>query len=117
MFGNPAEKVPVRLSAEHFCAVAIAMKKARGKDTPSLRAGFGLKFFQRCHGNAVSAVEMVKDLKELGSHLMVRARALGLGAGLLGLWLRGCGGAYSFMNSHGLPDLLSGELRLGRVRC
>jgi hypothetical protein len=33
---------------------------------------------------------------------------------VMGLRLRRRIGAYSFMNSHGLPDLLSGELRLGR---
>jgi hypothetical protein len=35
----------------------------------------------------------------------------------LGLRLRGWIGAYSFMNSHGLPASVAGELRLGRVRC
>jgi hypothetical protein len=36
---------------------------------------------------------------------------------VVGMKLREWIGVCSFMNSHGLPASIAGELRLGRVRC
>jgi hypothetical protein len=109
--GEDAEQVAVGLGAQDLGAAAIAVEKARGEDA----VGFGFQLVERVQGKAVSAVEAAQDFKDLGFALPVGTRTPGFG--LLGLRLRGWFGAYNFVNSHGLPDLLSGELRLGRVRC
>ena len=87
--GEETEQVVVGLGAESFCTVAVVMQKARRKGTRRVLAVFVFKMIERGQGNAVSAVEMAKRLKEVGFQLM------------FGLTLRGWIGAYSFMNSHG----------------
>ena len=90
VFGDQPEQVAVGLGAQHLGAAAIAVQKARGEDTRAVfaLAGFGFKFVERGQGNAVSAVEVAENVKDLGFGLvLVGTRALGF-AGCLG---RGCG--------------------------
>jgi hypothetical protein len=125
--GHQPQQVMVGLRPERFRAMAEIAQAVSGKDASGLiilqvrrasAAVFAFQFVQRGQGNPVSAVKVAENIKDLGFQLVaVSVRALGLG---IPVWARGLRlriGAYSFINSHGLPDLLSGELRLGRVRC
>ncbi len=106
--GKNAEQVAVDKRAERLGAVAVIAQAGGGEDCRSFQMGLVLQLLKRGQGKPISAVQLVESLKKLGFELSVRAAARRLRQGI---------GAYSFMNSHGLPDLLSGELRLGRVRC
>lgn len=104
--GKNAEQVAVDQRAKRLGAVAVVAQAGSRKDARILASV--LKPIERGKRGAIATVELAKSVKELGFCMRVRAAALKLRRGI---------GAYSFMNSHGLPDLLSGELRLGHVRC
>jgi hypothetical protein len=99
--GEEPEQVAVGLGAESFGAVAVVMQKDGSEGAARVLAVSDFKAVERGQGNAVSTIEVAERLKEIGFQLMVRVVAVGFG--LLGLWLRGWIGAYSFMNSHQLP--------------
>jgi hypothetical protein len=105
--GKNAEQVAVDQGTERLSTVAVIAQAGGGKDCWPFQAGLVLELLERGQGKTISTVQLVESLKKLGFELKVRAAARRLRRGI---------GAYSFMNSHGLPDLLSGELRLGRVR-
>jgi hypothetical protein len=111
--GHEPQQIMIGLRAERFRAMAEIAQAVLGKDAPGLsirqvcRASatvFAFQLVQRGQGNAVSAVQMAENVKDLGFQLVVvSARALGPGVTVMGLWLREGIGAYSFINSHGLP--------------
>jgi hypothetical protein len=83
--GQGRKQLMVGYGAELFCPVSQAAQRWMREDT----------LFQPGEvdqGDAVSAVEVVEDVKELGFVLLVRAAVLGV--------LHRRIGAFSFMNSH-----------------
>jgi hypothetical protein len=72
------EKVTVGLGAKSFCAVAIFMQKDGCEGAGCVQPVFGFKPIKRGQGNAVSAIEMAKRVKELSFQLMVRATLIQL---------------------------------------
>jgi len=114
MSGDQAKQIAVGFSLQRFSASVEFAQRGSSKNAQCIfcpRTGFGpaaifdFQFIERSQGNAVAAVEVAEDFKDLGFELMI------------GLKLRGGMGVCSFMNSHGLPASIAGQLRLGRVRC
>ena len=114
MRGHQAEQIAVGLGLKGLCADVEFAQTGGGEDAQAIFgartrfravAVFDFKLVKRGQGNAVSAVEVAEDFKDLGFELVV------------GVKLREWIGVCSFMNSHGLPASIAGLLRLGRVRC
>jgi len=100
--GEEAKEVAVGEGAQGFSAVAVVVQTGGREDGLS----FVLKAGEGGEGDAVSAVELAKVIKELGFEMRVGAAARRLHRGI---------GAYSFVCSHiaCLPQVVW----LGRVRC
>jgi hypothetical protein len=125
--GEKAEQIAVGNGAENLRAIAVIAETAGGEDGRPLLAVFGFQALKRGEGDAVSAVEVVESVKELGFALMIGTLGCGApgtrasgscrfcaiwdggarGFRVLGCRLRGWIGACSFTNSHG--GLLSGH--------
>jgi len=100
MCGHQPEQVAVGLGLQGLCAGVEFAQTGGGKDTKAIfgvrtrfraAAVFDFKLVERGQGNAVSAVQVVENFKDLGFELVVGVK--------LRERIRVC----SFMNSHGLP--------------
>src|SRR5690348_102738 len=98
MSGDKAEQVAVGGGPKGFSAVTVIVETAGGKERRAFselaaavgfKTVFVLEFVESSEGDAVSAVEVGKGVKELGFELRVGAK------------LRRRFGAYTFIDSHG----------------
>jgi len=96
--GEEAKEVAVDEGTKGLGAVAVVAQAGGGKDGRLREAFAVLKAGKRGEGDAVSAVELAKGVKELGFEMGIAG--LGVGAAAQRFGLRRGIGAYSFVSSH-----------------